>query len=165
MIDRVLKLGVSMRMRSLQVLKMRDGRADERLQMSDVHMIFMVMADMRMSMIRHLNGMVAMKRMIDMNFVRHELIFLRLSHTSRLSGVLSHCCGRSAAHGWLWLALRSGRSSSSSSAHTGCYGYARWSCASRSALPGCSSLGRTGETRAPMDTRGLEVVKAMLIIQ
>jgi hypothetical protein len=70
--DGVAQLTSSMGMRGLQMLKVRDRRADESLQMGYVLMILMVMANMRMSMVAHGDFVIAMLGMMNMNFMRHN---------------------------------------------------------------------------------------------
>ena len=93
MVDRIIKLGVSMRMMLLHLFEMGDGCANQRLQMSDVDMIFMVMANMLMGMIGHDDGMVTMLGMMSDYGMRHDSLVFRVDW-------LSHRCGGCAGHGW-----------------------------------------------------------------
>jgi hypothetical protein len=72
MSDGVSQLTSGMRVLMLHRLKVRDGRADESLQMSDVLMILMVMTNMRMSMVTHDDGVVAMLGMMSRYRMRHN---------------------------------------------------------------------------------------------
>lgn len=70
--DGVGQLASSMRVLSLHGLKVRDGRANECLQVSNVLVILMVMTNMRMSMVGHNDAVIAMLGVMNVYSMRHN---------------------------------------------------------------------------------------------